>query len=240
MNERPTPLFAHQLNSNVTIEESFSSEDIDTSRIVANKVSEVIHDHLNYSQSSSQSTVHDDINPTNGDDDIENGTVNSIVNVSIQNDQCNDSSDTCNVDVVKEKAFIEVIPNLKNASDEDPLAISKELINGDFCDPETEMNSGENMAVKDGIELPNAHIINESATAQVQTNVTGGLGDSSDQAAVKIEPLPVCDNHVANENYIDDMIDESVDFMRGNPCGLIISIFSLYSTIFQSKVINQC
>lgn len=206
LNESPIPLPAHQFDSNVAIEDSFNSEVAETSGNNSGEMSMV-----NFSDLSAQSTINDHVNTTSDGDGIGNGTLNSIENVSIENDHGNDSNELFNASVHDEEVITEDDSNLANTNQYecDPLAVSTE-----FTDrPENETISDENEVLGDAAELSNAQVINGLATAQTeasQIGITDNSGDSDARAVVKVEPLPVYDNHVANDNDIDDVLDEPI------------------------------
>lgn len=176
-----------QIDSIATFDESINSEEAETNGYVPGEASMVNHENSSHSDLLAQSTVRDHFTTTSDSEGIEHDTVNSIENISMENGRCNDSN------VSDEEP--EIDPNLENANHDeiDPLSVSTDMVNGD----------------------------NELGTAQTEQNQTEASSsnvreadprtDVLDVATVKIEPLPVYDNHVANDNDIDDLLNEPVE-----------------------------
>lgn len=93
--------------------------------------------------------------------------------------------------------------------------------------PEIESNSDENAASEDVAKLHDTRVINEKSTAQnaeenlvinnnandlaVDPLAIGDLHDLNVCADVKVEPLPIYDNHFANDSDIENVLDEPIE-----------------------------
>lgn len=192
--EQPVPMPTRQFNSNDAFDETFNSEtsgDAETSGDVNDETTMVNHEDSSHSDLLAESQARDHINTTSDGEGIQHDTDNSIENESIENGHCNNP----NVDDEEE-----IDPNLAIAKhdESDPLAVS----------------------VGNDLEIDLSDMIDGSGTAQNEQNqteaISSDVGESDTRAvvsnvvAVKLEPLPVYDNHVANNNDIDDVLNEPV------------------------------
>lgn len=203
LNEHPVPMPARQFDSNVAVDESFNSDAAESSGDVYDDETSAVNLNSNASHSdlSSQSVVRDNINNTNDSEGNEHRMLNSMENVSIELGQRNDSY------VDDEDLITEFDSEVANANhdESDPLAVSTELVDDDR--PETGQSIDHMI---DGL--------GSTQNEQSQTEATdGSVGETDGRTAVfnattvKVEPLPVYDNHVANNNDIDDVLDEPVE-----------------------------
>lgn len=191
--EHPIPMSTRQFNPNDAFDEIFNSEtDAETSGDVNHETS-VVNDEI-----SSHSEARD--RTTSDGEGIQHDTDNSIENVSIENGHGNnDEEATTEIDATA------------NHDESDPLASS----------------------VGNDLEIDLLDMIDGSGTAQNEQNQTeatiSDAGESDTRAdvssaaavpnavavsnvvAVKLESLPVYDNHVANNNDIDDVLNEPVE-----------------------------
>lgn len=226
VNESPIPLTVHQIDSNRSFEETINSEDAENGEL-----SMVSHENLSHSDLLVQSTVSDHIDTTNDNmtsDEIGNGAAsneNSIENVNIENDR--EAAELSNVSVDDEAEITEIELNLENDCNVnhkecDPLAVSSELADDECVNDEIEPNSDRNVVPENVSGALDAH----DATAQTEENLVinsnakdkeidplaiGDLDDLNVCAAVKVEPLPIYDNHLANDDDIENLLDEPIE-----------------------------
>lgn len=174
-------------------------------------------ENLNDSDLASSLGVHDDLTTTNNSGEIGNdamSNVNSLIeNVDVDFNQNNDSTVVPNIGVSDEIGAD--MANSSNASEteNDPLALSTELVEdlsiNDSTINTTEVVTPENHHERDAAEQPNVRVIDD--TAAEENDAQNAECDSMAGVVVKGEPVPIYDNHVCNDNEIDDVLDEPLE-----------------------------
>lgn len=217
-----------EFESNDEFDDTFDSQNAESNASVDVETSVGVEE--NFSPSDLSASL------TNNSDENENSlasNMNSIESVDVAFDQNDDSTERPNASVDIEEATTTftsadlVNDSNINHTESDPLAVSGELIVGDLSINDNTTAPNGNVDFENQVDSTDtshaSHVIDDTVANMVNSNITqsesnrenqtdiDGLGGLNSCGAIQIEPLPVYDNHICNDNEIDDVLGEPLE-----------------------------